>query len=306
MSNGWIKLHRQLQDHWIWRKPEQLKAWIDILLMVTHTERTKFIKGQEVLLKQGEVDASFRYLAKRWDWSIGKVQRFLILLKKCSMIEVKTSTGQNLISVCNYASYQIEQNQNDTQVGTAPIQERYENKNVKKERNNIYSLEFDEIWKLYPVKKNKHISFLKYKRALKDKTHSDLKTILQKHINSWVGKEKEYLPHLSTWLNQKRYLDELVADDDKVFNKPKSFIYECYICGDEKTLSREIDASERYHKGCGGDYEVRGSVLLTNLKAKHNKPKKQDGAERIKKEEQLKQKSQLSDIAMELVGEFKA
>ena len=24
MNNGWIKLHRQLQDHWIWKKPEQL------------------------------------------------------------------------------------------------------------------------------------------------------------------------------------------------------------------------------------------------------------------------------------------
>ena len=266
MNNGWIKLHRQLQDHWIWKKPEQLKAWIDILLMVTHTERTKFIKGQEVVLKQGEVDASFRYLAKRWGWSIGKVQRFLILLKKCSMIEVKTSTGQNLISVCNYGIYQIEQNQNDTQVGTAPIQHRYENKNVKKERTNIYSLEFDELWKLYPVKKNKHISSLKYKKALKDKSHDQLKTILQTHISSWVGKEKQYLPHLSTWLNQKRYLDEITKEDNEPLKQPKEYKYECYKCEHKITLDKEIDSVDRYHKGCGGDYEVQGSVLLQNRK----------------------------------------
>jgi len=266
MNNGWIKLHRQLQDHWIWKKPEQLKAWIDILLMVTHTERTKFIKGQEVVLKQGEVDASFRYLAKRWGWSIGKVQRFLILLKKCSMIEVKTGTGQNLISVCNYGIYQIEQSQNDTQVGTAPIQERYENKNVKKERTNIYSLEFDEIWKLYPVKKNKHNSFLKYKQALKDKTHHQLIDILQKHISSWVGKEKQYIPHLSTWLNQKRYLDEITKEDNQPLEKTKKHKYECYKCEDKITLDKEIDSVDRYHKGCGGEYEVQGSVLLQNRK----------------------------------------
>ena len=266
MSNGWIKLHRQLQDHWIWKKPEQLKAWIDILLMVTHTERTKFIKGQEVVLKQGEVDASFRYLAKRWGWSIGKVQRFLILLKKCSMIEVKTGTGQNLISVCNYGIYQIEQNQNDTQVGTAPIQHRYENKNVKKERTYIYSVEFDEIWKLYPVKKNKHISFLKYKKALKDKSHDQLKNILEKHISSWVGKEKQYIPHLSTWLNQKRYLDEITKEDNEPFKQPKEYKYECYKCEHKITLDKEIDSVDRYHKGCGGDYEVQGGVLLQNRK----------------------------------------
>lgn len=253
MNNGWIKLHRQLQDHWIWRKPEQLKAWIDILLMVTHTERTKFIKGQEVLLKQGEVDASFRYLAKRWDWSIGKVQRFLILLKKCSMIEVKTSTGQNLISVCNYASYQIEQNQNDTQVGTAPIQERYENKNVKKERNNIYSLEFDEIWKLYPVKKNKHISFLKYKKALKDKSHQELITILQTHISTWVGKEKQYLPHLSTWLNQKRYLDEIIKDDNQPVKQQIKKKYICDMCDTDKVVDSELNVSDLFCD-CGGEF----------------------------------------------------
>ena len=253
MNNGWIKLHRQLQDHWIWRKPEQLKAWIDILLMVTHTERTKFIKGQEVLLKQGEVDASFRYLAKRWDWSIGKVQRFLILLKKCSMIEVKTSTGQNLISVCNYASYQIEQNQNDTQVGTAPIQERYENKNVKKERTNIYSLEFDEIWKLYPVKKNKHISFLKYKKALKDKSHQELITILQTHISTWVGKEKQYLPHLSTWLNQKRYLDEIIKDDNQPVKQQIKKKYICDMCDTDKVVDSELNVSDLFCD-CGGEF----------------------------------------------------
>ena len=253
MSNGWIKLHRQLQDHWIWKKPEQLKAWIDILLMVTHTERTKFIKGQEVLLKQGEVDASFRYLAKRWGWSIGKVQRFLILLKKCSMIEVKTSTGQNLISVCNYGTYQIEQNQNDTQVGTAPIQHRYENKNVKKERTNIYSLEFDEIWKLYPVKKNKHISFLKYKKALKDKSHQELITILQTHISTWVGKEKQYLPHLSTWLNQKRYLDEIIKDDNKPVKQQTKKKYICDGCDTDKVVDSELSGSDLFC-GCGGEF----------------------------------------------------
>ena len=259
MSSGWIKLHRRLQDHWIWKKPEQLKAWIDILLMVTHTERTKFIKGQEVVLKQGEVDASFRYLRKRWGWSIGKVQRFLISLKKCSMIEVKTSTGQNLISVCNYASYQIEQNQNDTQVGTAPIQHRYENKKGKKGRSNIYSLEFDEIWKLYPIKKSKHISFLKYKKALKDKTHHQLIDILQKHISSWVGKEKQYIPHLSTWLNQKRYLDEITKEDNEPLKKqPTKKIYKCLNCDDEKETNEDLPSGDQRREcECGGEYLIK-------------------------------------------------
>ena len=271
MSNGWIKLHRQLQDHWIWKKPEQLKAWLDILLMVTHTERTKFIKGKEVLLLQGEVDASFRYLSKRWNWSIGKVQRFLKMLKKCSMIEVKTSTGQNLISVCNYATYQIEENRNDTQVGTAPIQNRYENKKGKKERNNIYVQEFEKLWSLVPKKINKKKSYQKYLLVVKKENHETIYTAFKNQVlNNWKETDAQFTPALNVWLNGERWEDHIIkpaqnpTKEKKKFRLMQSGMFRgyCSKCSDTMFLEQK---------------ELNFSSVCCGVEFVPNKPEKYNG-----------------------------
>ena len=248
MSNGWIKLHRKIQDNPIWDKPEQLKAWIDLLLMATHKERTKFIKGEEVVLQQGEIDASFRYLSKRWGWSIGRVQRFINLLKKCSMIEVKTSTGQNVVSICNYATYQIEENKNDTLTSTAPIQKRYENKNVKKERTNIYVQEFEELWSLVPKKVNKKKSYQKYLIVIKKVDHNTIYTSFKNQVlNNWKDTDPQFTPALNVWLNGERWEDVIIKptakNNKKAFKKMQSGAYRgyCEKCGDDMFLHSKRD-----------------------------------------------------------------
>lgn len=224
MSNGWIKLHRKIQDNPIWDKPEQLRAWIDLLLMATHKERTKFINGEEVILEQGEVDASFRYLSKRWNWSTGKVRRFLNLLKKCSMIDVKTDTGQNVVSICNYATYQIEENKNDTPMNTQPTQNRHENKNVKKERKNIYVQEFEKLWLLVPKKVNKKKSYQKYILAVKKKDHEIIYTAFKNQVlNNWKETDAQYTPALNVWLNGERWNDDIIKASEKPFKQKKQF-----------------------------------------------------------------------------------
>jgi hypothetical protein len=271
MSNGWIKLHRKIQDNPIWDKPEQLRAWIDLLLMATHKERTKFINGEEVILEQGEVDASFRYLSKRWNWSVGKVQRFLNLLKKCLMIEVKTDTGQNLVSICNYATYQIEENKNDTQVGTPPIRNRYENKNVKKERKNIYVQEFEKLWSLVPKKVNKKKSYQKYILAVKKKDHETIYTSFKNQVlNNWKETDAQYTPALNVWLNGERWNDDIIKASEKPFKQKKQFrvmqsgMYRgyCSKCGDTMFLE---------HK------ELNFSSVCCGVEFVPEKPKKYNG-----------------------------
>ena len=248
MSNGWIKLHRKIQDNPIWDKPEQLKAWLDLLLMATHKERTKFIKGEEVILEQGEVDASFRYLSKRWNWSIGKVQRFINLLKKCSMIEVKTDTGQNVVSICNYGTYQIEENQNDTLTSTAPIQNRYKNKNDKKERSNIYVQEFEKLWQLVPKKVNKKKSYQKYLLVVKKENHETIyKAFKNQVLNNWKETDAQFTPALNVWLNGERWNDDIIKTAHQPIKQKKQFrimpsgMYRgyCSKCGDTMFLEQK-------------------------------------------------------------------
>ena len=221
MNNGYIKLHRQIRDNWIWNNSEKLKAWIDLLLMVTYKERIKFINGEEVKLLPGEVDASIRYLARRWDWSIGKVQRFLKMLQKCKMIDIKTGTGQNIVSICNYATYQIEENKNDTPTGTRAIQERYKNNKYKKD-NNIYIDQFEEFWNVYDKKVSKPKAYKSFIQALKKTSFDNLINALKKQKQTWKHKDKAYIKHPTTWLNQECWDDEVI--DIKPEVKKRSFL----------------------------------------------------------------------------------
>lgn len=77
-SPGWIKLHRGLQDHWIWDcEFSYAQAWIDLLLCAGHKPTKLMIKGQVIELKRGQQARSEVTLSKQWRWSRGKVRRFL-------------------------------------------------------------------------------------------------------------------------------------------------------------------------------------------------------------------------------------
>lgn len=108
-SKGWIKLHRKLEQNFLWEeKPfSKAQAWIDLLLIANHDD--------------GKVYRSQRWLAKRWGWSHTKVRRFLNRLEEERMIKVHSSgvpqnVTQNVpqsvpplkssISLLNWASYQ--------------------------------------------------------------------------------------------------------------------------------------------------------------------------------------------------------
>ena len=62
MAEGWIRLLRKIQDHWIWQDEKKLKWWISILLNVNHASQ-KFAVGDELFLC--ESGQSFRSI-EQW------------------------------------------------------------------------------------------------------------------------------------------------------------------------------------------------------------------------------------------------
>ncbi len=107
--SGWIKLHRQIQGHWLWlsEKPfDKRSAWIDILLMVNHEDK-KILLGNELIeVKRGSRVTSIRQLCDRWGWSNTKVKNFLNLLEKDDMLVVKSDSKKTTLTVVNYSGYQ--------------------------------------------------------------------------------------------------------------------------------------------------------------------------------------------------------
>lgn len=106
-EGGYIKLYRQLRDHWIWSDAEHLKWWIDILLMANHAPKKIVIGGKLVTIGIGEVHTSVEKLSKRWLINWKTANKFLNLLKKDGMISIiKTPNIGTTLKVLHYQDYQ--------------------------------------------------------------------------------------------------------------------------------------------------------------------------------------------------------
>lgn len=119
MDKGWIKLNRQIQDHWIWSDPEKLKAWIDLILMANHEAKRAEMRDGLITIKRGQLVTSIDKLAKRWGWSKNRVYRFLTLLESDHMVQRKANTYRTTLTIVNYGKYQDRQNTNGTPNGSS-------------------------------------------------------------------------------------------------------------------------------------------------------------------------------------------
>lgn len=122
MAVGWIKVHREIFDHWTWKdKPfSQGQAWIDLIMKANHEEGSALIKGTVYNLSRGQQARSVLTLASDWGWSRGKVERFLKVLKTEHQIEHQTDNKTSIITICNYCKYQDRRAAPDTADDTTP------------------------------------------------------------------------------------------------------------------------------------------------------------------------------------------
>ncbi len=123
---GWIKIHRQIQKHWIWDNPDYLKAWIAILMTVNHEEKKILIHGELFECGRGESFLSLSNWTKTFGkgWTMRKTRTFFELLKNDSMIDTKGYRKTTHLKVCNYDSYQEQRQANDKQTTSKRQQTR--------------------------------------------------------------------------------------------------------------------------------------------------------------------------------------
>lgn len=110
MLDGWISIHRKIQEHWIWKNNEvfdKRSAWIDLLLIVNHYNERIYFDGQLLEIERGQKITSIDQLAKRWKWSRHKVTDFLDKLEKDGMIVKISDSKRTLIGIENYEKYQF-------------------------------------------------------------------------------------------------------------------------------------------------------------------------------------------------------
>lgn len=143
---GWISLHRSIQNHWIWKAPVKLKWWLDILLTVNHAD-TKVNVGNKLFdCKRGQSVMSLQSWASRWGVSKDVVRNFFNLLQKDGMIDTENLTKTTRITVCNYEDYQDVLHDSQTEQQRNPnanSSQSHANNNDNK-NNNILSIKGEE------------------------------------------------------------------------------------------------------------------------------------------------------------------
>lgn len=138
--NGWIKLHRQIQENsmWLSGKFDDARAWIDLLLLANRKEGMVNVRGIRIKIPRGYVGWSEVSLAKRWKWSRNKVRRFIMYLEMEQQVIQHKSLTLSLIEVKNYERYQsndtTDETADDTTDGQQTIQQTDTNKKEKKSK----------------------------------------------------------------------------------------------------------------------------------------------------------------------------
>ena len=103
---GWIKIHRDIANHWIFQDAEKFKWWIDLLFMASYEDTKVLVGNQLQTIKKGQLIASLDFLAKRWQTSKRTVLKFLVLLESDGMCFRSSNRKVTVITICNYESYQ--------------------------------------------------------------------------------------------------------------------------------------------------------------------------------------------------------
>ena len=114
-DKGWIKLHRSLQDCWIWTIDEPFdkrSAWVDLLMLANHKDVKLMFNGELATIQRGQILTSVRKLSSRWKWSTNKVYRFLNQLQIDFMVQRESDNYRTLITIVKYGVYQCSENTN--------------------------------------------------------------------------------------------------------------------------------------------------------------------------------------------------
>jgi len=220
MMDGWIRLHRRLQDNRLWKKEPFTagQAWVDLLLMAEWKDGMTEVRGIRIALKRGQLGMPEQQIAKRWTWSRGKVRRFERFLVQENMILIEQYKNKvtTIITICNYDEYQgygtSDSTSDDTidstsdkqispENGTSDPQKRYnsiDNKNKNKNKTiKVFDSEFEKVFNEFKEMRKKmrkpmtgfaeELIMQKLVKLSNNDESIKIKILKQSIVNSWQG-----------------------------------------------------------------------------------------------------------------------
>ncbi len=69
---------------------------------------------------------------------------------------------------------------------------------------------FKDFWSIYPRRVGTGRAEMEWNKAVKSGTHPEqIIAALRRQLNYFRSKEEKHIPHASTWIHQKRWLDDV-------------------------------------------------------------------------------------------------
>ena len=107
-GKGFIKLDRNIFEHWIFQDAEKFRAFVDLIQLARWKDEKLLIGNDLVTVPRGSYYTSESKLAARWGWGRDKTRNFLSLLEREKMITKKGTTKGTMLTIENYSVYQDE------------------------------------------------------------------------------------------------------------------------------------------------------------------------------------------------------
>lgn len=144
--SGWIKLQRDIMDHWVAQDNEYLAVWIRMLAEANFEPQTKMFNGQVITVGRGQFIFGLDSYAEKTKVSVMRLRRLVDLLENHQMINRVKSSKYSLISIVNYDKYQADNRQTTSteQADNNTIR----NKEIKNKRKTSKSNDFEPSAKL--------------------------------------------------------------------------------------------------------------------------------------------------------------
>ena len=132
---GWLKLHRELMDHWVSDEPESLAVFIRLICEANFTDARRQLNGRPVTIGRGQLVFSYDKFSGRSGVSVSKLRRIIKRLSDDNTINKQSFSKYSVISITNYESYQGDDKQNAgrTQADDKQTTTLEEGKNSKRE-----------------------------------------------------------------------------------------------------------------------------------------------------------------------------
>lgn len=210
---GYIKLHREIENHWLWEEPRRLRAWIYLLFEAAWEAHTiPWGKDETVTLHRGQLATSIRKLNGRWGFCTETTISLLRLFEEQGMITRETSAKRSLITIVNYEKYQLCEDSPERKV------ERKTKHNKRKEEitNKIITPSREQDLLFYEELKSDDLFFEQAAMSLSAEL-SAMKKSASSFRDLMLGKCKyhssysDYRQHFFNWLNL-----ELQKSADKI------------------------------------------------------------------------------------------